>query len=67
MGESEFFQILVLRAEILLRLDRFDQAEVIICKTIKLEPELQVTRFLDIIPKSNVLAVYAQVELALGR
>lgn len=62
------FQILAFRAEMLLRLDRLDQAEETICKALALESKLPtLVKFLGMLPEAYICAVHAQIEMALGR
>ncbi|KAF3338539.1 TPR repeat-containing thioredoxin TTL1-like protein [Carex littledalei] len=59
--------ILAIKADLLLCLNRPDQAEETISKALKLEPELQSPLSLGMVSESYVCIIQAKVELALGR
>ncbi|KAF3339578.1 TPR repeat-containing thioredoxin TTL1-like protein [Carex littledalei] len=67
-GADSSQPILVFRAEMLLRMDKLEQAEETMKRAIALESKLpSLNKFLGMPPEAYLCAVYAQIELALGR
>ncbi|KAJ3685322.1 hypothetical protein LUZ61_014486 [Rhynchospora tenuis] len=60
--------ILAFRAEMLLQLNRLEQAEETFSKAIELDSKLPTSaKFLGMVPEAYVRAVHAQIEMAMGR
>ncbi|KAJ1689978.1 hypothetical protein LUZ63_014133 [Rhynchospora breviuscula] len=67
-GADTSRSILAFRAEMLLQLNRLEQAEETFSKAIELDSKLpSLAKFLGMEPEAYVCAVHAQIEMAMGR